>query len=179
MLSGNNFIFCSHWACPCGPPLPTHIGFFAATWPLKDNGVSLGEGERGMFYLLSLLGWTMKIIAEDSYGLLKRHVKWSNLYQALVSATRERTCFNYLPSGTAHTLGWPHFCANIYLTILYLSRVMKIGVISCNVPGKDQWTVTFPCMGEITRVQCFYYFIKTLAKEPFRAAQFCIFSWKK
>jgi len=46
-----------------------------ATWPLKGNGVSLGAGERGMFYLLSLLGWTLKIIAEDSYGLPKRHVK--------------------------------------------------------------------------------------------------------
>lgn len=164
LLSGNNFIFCSHWARPCGLPLPTQIGFSAATWAWQDNGVSLGAGERGMFHLLSLLGCAMKIIAEDSYGLTKRLVKWSNLYQALLPAARESTCFNYLPRRTAHTLGWPHFCANIYLTILYLSRGMKIGVISCNVPGKDQWTVTFPCMGEIARVQRFYYFIKTLAK---------------
>lgn len=164
MLSGNNFIFCSHWACPCGLPLPTQIGFFTATWAMKGNGVSLGEGERGMFCLLSLLGWMMKIIAEDSYGLPKRHVRWSNLYQALLSATGGSRCFNYLPCRMAHALGRPHCGANIYLTILFPSRVMKIGVISCNVPGKDQWSVTFPCMGEITRVPWLYYFIKTLAK---------------
>lgn len=60
-----------------------------------------------MFHLLSLLGWRMKIITEDSYGLSKRQVKESNLYQALLCATREGRFFNYLPCETMYTLGNP------------------------------------------------------------------------
>lgn len=49
----------------------------------------------------------MKIITEDSYGLSKRQVKYSNLYQALLCATQEGRSFNYLPSETMYTLGNP------------------------------------------------------------------------
>jgi hypothetical protein len=52
----------------------------SVTWPFKDNGVSLGVGIRNMFHLLSLPGWMMEIIIEDSYGLSKGHQTYSKHY---------------------------------------------------------------------------------------------------
>lgn len=60
-----------------------------------------------MFYLLSLPGWMMEIIAEDSYGLSKGQVKSSGLYQALLCAPRQGRSFNYLPYETVYTPGNP------------------------------------------------------------------------
>jgi len=76
----------------------------SVSWPFKDNGVSLGVGTRNMFYLLSLPGWMMEIISEDSYGLSKGHRTYSKHCFVLPWPGRS---FNYLPYETAYTPGNP------------------------------------------------------------------------
>lgn len=60
-----------------------------------------------MFHLLSLPGWMMEIIAEDSYGLSKGQAKSSDLYQTPLCAPWQDRAFNYLTYETLHTPGNP------------------------------------------------------------------------
>lgn len=60
-----------------------------------------------MFHLLSLPGWMMEIIAEDSYGLSKGQAKSSDLCQVPLCAPRQGRAFNYLPYEAVYTPGNP------------------------------------------------------------------------